>query len=461
MGEESTGVRFDFNGSVRVAARGEQLSGNAGAMLLRAVDDAVGVTRQVARDLHDPRSPELIRYGLTELLRTRLQMIALGYRDQGDADLLRRDPVLRLAVSDGAGLSPLDETTLASQPTMSRLIDTLAIPSNLARLGKGLLEGAVRCGDRGRGLARRRATIDVDSFPIEAHGHQPGSEWNRHYGMRCFHPLVAMLDTGHWLGVELRPGNAHTAAGIMDFLQPILEGVESATGEKPRVRGDSGFVSPATLDALEAQGFDYVFRVNNNDVLDRLAKPYLVRPEGRRPREPREWVHDVEYRAGSWSKPRRVVIVVLERKDDLFLHHFVLVTSASRKDWPAARLLADYRQRGTMEGRIGEMQSVLAPALSCTQRGEDRSTRDPSEVEFRNAATLALFALAYNLAHSARLVHVRATKQPCALDRLRKKLLAVPALVVVSARRATLAVNAKVADAWARFLRTLAVPKAA
>ncbi|MGE3175266.1 MAG: IS1380 family transposase [Planctomycetota bacterium] len=461
MGEETTGVRFDFNGSVRVAARGEQLSGNAGAMLLRAVDDAVGVTRQVARDLHDPRSPELIRYGLTELLRTRLQMIALGYRDQGDADLLRRDPVLRLAVSDAAGLSPLDETRLASQPTMSRLIDTLAIPSNLARLGKGLLEGAVRCGDRGRGLARRRATIDVDSFPIEAHGHQPGSEWNRHYGIRCFHPLVAMLDTGHWLGVELRPGNAHTAAGIMDFLQPILEGVERATGEKPRVRGDSGFVSPATLDALEAQGIDYVFRVNNNDVLDRLAKPYLVRPEGRRPKEPREWVHDVEYRAGSWSKPRRVVIVVLERKDDLFLHHFVLVTSASRKDWPAARLLADYRQRGTMEGRIGEMQSVLAPALSCTQRGEDRSTRDPSEVEFRNAATLALFALAYNLAHSARLVHVRATKQPCALDRLRKRLLAVPALVVVSARRATLAVNAKVADAWARFLRTLAVPKAA
>ena len=48
-----------------------------------------------------------------------------------------------------------------------------------------------------------------------------------------------------------------------------------------------------------------------------------------------------------------------------------------------------------------------------------------------------------------------------ALDRLRKKLLAVPALVVVSARRATLAVNAKVADAWARFLRTLAVPKPA
>ena len=461
MGEEATGVRFDFNGSVRVATRGEQLSGNSGAMLLRAVDDAVGVTKQVARDLHDPRDQGLVRYGLAELLRTRLQMIALGYRDQGDADLLRRDPVLRLSVSDAAGVSPLDDSTLASQPTMSRLLDTLAIPSNLARLNKGLLEGAIRCGQRGRGLARRRATIDVDSFPIEAHGHQSGSAWNRHYGIRCFHPLIAMLDTGHWLGVELRPGNTHTATGVMDFLRPLLDGVEQATGHKPRLRGDSGFVSAGTLKDLEDAGVEYVFRVNNNAALDRLAAPFLVRPPGRRPAEPREWVHDIEYQAGTWDEPRRVVIVVQERKDELFLHHFVLVTNASRKDWPAARLLADYRQRGTMEGRIGEMQSVLSPALSCTQRGEDRSTRDPSDVEFRNAATLALFALAYNLAHSTRLVHVRATKNPCGIDQLRKKLLAVPALVIVSARRATLAVNAKVADAWARFLRTLAVPKAA
>lgn len=459
MGEHGTRVRFDFNGSIRVAARGEQLSGNAGAVLLRAVDDAVGVTKQLARELEDPRDPDLLQYPLSELLRTRLQLIALGYRDQGDADLLRRDPVLRLAVSDSAGLSSLAEGALASQPTMSRLVDTLASPKNLAKLDRGLLDGAIRCGGQGRGLARGRATIDVDSFPIEAHGHQPGSAWSGHYYMRCFHPLIAMLDTGHWLGVELRPGNTHTSRGVTAFLDPILAAMKDATGEMPRVRGDSGFVNPATLDDLEARGVDYVFRVNNNKALDRLAEPLLVRPPGRRPTEPREWVHDLEYRAGSWSKARRIVIVVIERKDELFLHHFVLVTNASRKDWPAARLVADYRQRGTMEARLGEMQSVLAPALSCTLRGEDRC--EPRVAERRNAATLVLFALAYNLAHSTRLIHARAAKQPCALDRLRKKLLAVPALVVVSARRATLVVASIVANEWARFLRTLAVPKTA
>lgn len=461
MGEETTSVRFGCNGSIRVAARGEKLSGNAGAMLLREVDDKIGVTKQLGRSLHDPRNPLMVQYTMAELLRTRLQMIALGFRDQGDADLLRRDPILRVAVSDSAGLSPLGDTTLASQPTMSRLIDTLAIPSNLHKINSGLLEGAIRCGRDGRGLAKECATIDIDSFPIEVHGHQAGSEWNGHYGIRCYHPLIAMLDTGHWIGVELRAGNEHTAAGLHPFLDPLLDGVEAATGHKPRVRGDAGFPSGVTLDALEARGNEYVFRIRNNSALDAIAEPLLKRPEGRRPKEPREWVHDLEYQAKSWDKPRRIVVVVQERKDDLFLHHFVLITNASKASWTAEQLVADYRQRGTMEGRIAELQSVLMPALSCTMRGEDRTARDASAVQFRNAATLVLFALAYNLAHSARLVFVRATKNACALDRFRKKLLAVPALVVISARRATIALNAGLADLWSRFLRALAVPKTA
>lgn len=459
MGEEISSVRFSFNGSVRLAARGEQLSGNGGAMLLREVDDTIGVTKGIAARLLDPRDPLMVQYSMAELLRTRLQMIALGFRDQGDADLLRRDPVLRLAVSESAGLTPLGESTLASQPTMSRLIDTLAIPSNLHEINAGLLDGAIRSGADGRGLAKERATIDVDSFPIEVHGHQAGSEWNGHYGIRCYHPLIAMLHTGHWIGAELRAGNEHTAAGLLDFLEPLLDRVAAATGHKPRLRGDAAFPSGATLDAIEARGNEYVFRVKNNSALDKLAQPLLKRPEGRRPKQPREWVHDLEYQAKSWQRPRRVIVVVQERQDDLFLHHFVLITNATKNAWSAQQLVDDYRQRGTMEGRIAELQSVLMPALSCTQRSEGRA--DPSNVQFRNAATLVLFALAYNLTHSARVVCVRATKSAHALDRLRKKLLVVPALVVVSARRATLAVNAAVADLWARFLVALKVPKTA
>ncbi|MBZ0150022.1 MAG: hypothetical protein K8J09_00720 [Planctomycetes bacterium] len=72
-----------------------------------------------------------------------------------------------MAVSESAGLTPLGDTTLASQPTMSRLIDTLAIPSNLHQMDSGRLEGAIRCGHDGRGLAKQRVRGDA-GFPSGA-----------------------------------------------------------------------------------------------------------------------------------------------------------------------------------------------------------------------------------------------------------------------------------------------------
>jgi hypothetical protein len=457
VGEETTALRFGFNGSIRVATRGDRLTSNAGALLLRDLDDRLGVTQWLSEKLHDPRDAERVRHEMPELLRTRILLMALGHRDQGDADLHRRDPALRLAVSEAAGITPLSEDCgLASQPTLSRLIDTLSVPTNLHWLNAALIESALRAGRATAKLARgTQAIIDVDSLPIEVHGHQAGSEWNGHYGIRCYHPLVAMLgETGHWIGVELRAGNVHTADGVQDFLAPLLNRIALATGAKPRVRADAGFPCEGLLSWLEARGNDYVFRVRNNSVLDEMATPFLVRPPGRRPKEPREWVHELNYKAGSWKAARRVVLVVQERADELFLHHFFLVTNGTAKDWPADRLLADYRQRGTMETRLGELQSVLAPALSCTQRGAERS-EDSSAVEFRNAATLVLFALAYNLAHTARSVLARSSREPFSLDRLRRRLLAVAGLITISARRATLAINTRVAALWAAFARAL------
>jgi hypothetical protein len=64
VGEETTSVRFGCNGSIRVAARGEKLSGKAGAMLLREVDDKIGVTKQLGRSLLDPRNPLMVQYSV-------------------------------------------------------------------------------------------------------------------------------------------------------------------------------------------------------------------------------------------------------------------------------------------------------------------------------------------------------------------------------------------------------------
>ena len=53
--------------------------------------------------LVDPRQPHLLTYPLADLLRTLLVLFALGWRDQDDADALRLDPALRLAVAGTRG----------------------------------------------------------------------------------------------------------------------------------------------------------------------------------------------------------------------------------------------------------------------------------------------------------------------------------------------------------------------
>ncbi len=175
------------------------------------------------------------------------------------------------------------------------------------------------------------------------------------------------------------------------------------------VRIDAGFPEEGLLAALEQRGTPYVARLRNNAVLDRLAAPYLSRPPGRPPAEPRTWCYELAYLAQPWSRERRVVLVVLERAEEFFLHHFWLVTSWTPEDQDGHALLDLYRQRGTAEGHMGELMSVLDPALSCSPRAKRHYRGRPLAAtlvaEIPSPTTrcgLLLNVLAYNLVHAAR-----------------------------------------------------------
>ena len=57
------------------------------------------------------------------------------------------------------------------------------------------------------GRLPKRLVIDLDSLPAEVHGRQPGSEWNGYYRARVYHPLVASVgETGDLLDARLRGG---------------------------------------------------------------------------------------------------------------------------------------------------------------------------------------------------------------------------------------------------------------
>jgi len=57
-------------------------------------------------------------------------------------------------------------------------------------------------------------------------------------------------------------------------------------------------------------------------------------------------LYEFAYQAESWSRPRRVVGVVRDVPDELFLESFFLVTSWTPEQKDAPTLPEHYRQRG-------------------------------------------------------------------------------------------------------------------
>jgi len=112
-------ICFDFHPdrAVHLTNDAPQTSSDGGLLLLRQLDDRLGLTRRIAAELPDVRAPERVVHSRLEQVRQRLFQIALGYEDQNDAGALRHDPLWRTSCDR----LPEDARGLSSQPTLSRL----------------------------------------------------------------------------------------------------------------------------------------------------------------------------------------------------------------------------------------------------------------------------------------------------------------------------------------------------
>ena len=445
MGEQQQGTLFrpEFNRAVRVQASASIVTGDAGALVLREVADRLGFRQAFARAL-DHRVQHLVTHPLVELMTTRVLLLAHGWHDQDDADLLRDDPTFRLAVSTRRGPAPLMEAEtaqtpdgLASQPTLSRMQAMLGSAYNRRQLCDALAERAVARNLAAHGR-RNEVTFDVDSYAIDAHGAQVGVAYNGHYRRECLHPLVAYTDTGDLLGVRLRAGNVHTADDVRGFLTTLLPRVR-ALARKVWLRMDCGYANGKLLAWLEERGVNFITRLRSNPVLQREARTWAERmleawrkapaADGER----REATFEFWYRPRKWTRVVRVIAVLVERDHahgELFHHLFFLATNAARPEATSADLLARYRQRGEAEQRIGEFLRDLAPTVSSvsrSRRGAVARKRPTGAAE--NEVSLLLAAFAYNLLHALRCSLAPVTDARLSTRRLRERLLRVAATV--------------------------------
>ena len=148
------------------------------------------------------------------MVRQRVYQVAAGYEDCNDADFLRIDPALRLAIGKG------DETG-AGQSRLSRLEnEVLGTEDGLKALENALTRSNDALMKRKK---KQRLIVDVDSTEDPAHGKQELVAFNGHFGKNCFHPLFAFTSDGDCLRAKLRLGNVHSADGVLEFLDPIVK----------------------------------------------------------------------------------------------------------------------------------------------------------------------------------------------------------------------------------------------
>ena len=91
-------IRADFNRAIMIDFQGATISSDTGFILLREVDQRFKIIDPMKDCLKDLRSPAHTKHALVQLVRQRVYQIAAGYEDCNDADYLRIDPALRLAL---------------------------------------------------------------------------------------------------------------------------------------------------------------------------------------------------------------------------------------------------------------------------------------------------------------------------------------------------------------------------
>jgi hypothetical protein len=97
---------------------------------------------------------------------------------------------------------------------------------------------------------KKRLIIDLDSTEDPAHGKQEGVAYNGHFAKNCFHPLFCFTSDGDCLRAKLRPGNVHSADGVLEFIRPIVERYRGWF-KLFWFRGDAAFANPETYEYCE------------------------------------------------------------------------------------------------------------------------------------------------------------------------------------------------------------------
>jgi Transposase DDE domain group 1 len=290
-------VELDFDGGC--------LSSDAGIILLKDIDDQLGLTRALAAVLSDRRDARRIHFTPEDLLKQRVFQIAAGYEDANDATTLRDDPIFKLMLDR----LPESGAPLASQPTISRFENHIS-RTELYRMALVLLEQCIASYDK----PPQVIVLDVDDTEDRVHGQQEHARYDGYYGGYCFMPLHLYEGLSGRLMTTILKAQRFTGPQMLAVLKRVVKRLRTAWPDTLLIfRGDSHFAYPEVMQWIEEQPeISYVTGLTSNAVLQQLAREVVEQAKRAYACSGRKVTrfHSTRYQAGTWSRSRRVVIKV-------------------------------------------------------------------------------------------------------------------------------------------------------
>jgi hypothetical protein len=377
MTRECSSAQLEFHafGSRDVVGRfdGGRITSDVGGLLLREVDQRLGMLHRLAGCFDDYRNPNSVEHSVHELVAQRVYGLALGYEDLNDHDALRSDSSLALLVGKrdltGAARERARDRgyPLAGSSTLNRLeLSTPAsaaadrykrISTDPAALDRLLVDLFLESNEK----APREIWQDLDATDDPLHGHQEGRFFHGYYRCYCYLPLYIFCGE-HLLCARLRPSNQDGAAGSVEELERTVTQIRKRwPNTRIVIRGDSGFCRDAIMSWCEAHRVGYVLGLARNQRLHRALGRTMAdaRAEHDITGKPARRFRDFRYRTRkSWSRERRIVgkAEVLPGK----VNPRFVVTNLPPSRGGAKHLYEKlYCVRGEMENRIKEQQLGL------------------------------------------------------------------------------------------------------
>ena len=286
---------LDFEGGI--------LTSDAGILLLREVEQQIGLIKELAAVIDDPRDARYVKHPLFDLMMQRVAQIGSGYEDANDCNELRDDPAFKMVV----GRLPESGPALASQPTMSRFENSIS-RTYLLRLARVFADKFIASYE----APPKLIVLDFDDTENKTYGDQQLTMFNNYFKDYCLMPLHVYEGlSGKLVTTILKPGKRARGKQMLSIVRRLVKYLRAQWPETLIVfRGDAHFAYPEVMDWIEAQdNVNHVTGLTGNAKLEKLTQAHRERAIKLYEQTKNDicLYHTIFYQAGSWKTLRRVV----------------------------------------------------------------------------------------------------------------------------------------------------------